>query len=137
VRTRIGANEALRLTDLPLKDHERLFGERVPLEPERHRRVRPSDPWDWGRMAENVEAWGFRVMQATKELVDRPTMAQEWFTREYVPVVDLLREAGLLQPDEPETEGYMRLACERWRLLQTWRWDDDVIDRLRASRERR
>ena len=31
-------------------------------------------------------------------------MAQAWFTDEYVPVVDLLREAGLLGNDEPETE---------------------------------
>jgi hypothetical protein len=69
-------------------------------------------------------------------LLDRATVASTWFTDEYVPVVELLKEAGLLGPDEPETEGYLRLANERWRLLQTWRWDEEVIERLRASRRR-
>jgi hypothetical protein len=98
--------------------------------------VHLSDPTQYGSLAENVEAWGFRAMQGAGEFLDRPTVAERWFTTEYVPVVDLLREAGLLRTDEPETEGYLRLACERWRLLQTWRWDDEVIERLLASRAR-
>jgi hypothetical protein len=73
-------------------------------------------------------------MQSAGELLDRPTVATRWYRTEYVPVVDLLREAQLLGQHEQETEGYMRLACERWRLLQTWRWDDEVIDRLRAAK---
>src|SRR4051795_9234358 len=44
VRTRVGIDDALRLPHLPLKSHERLFRERVPLDRERHARVRPSDP---------------------------------------------------------------------------------------------
>src|SRR5215210_351434 len=67
VRTRIGTGEALRLADLPMKSHERLFGERVPLGRDQRARVRPSDPWEYGRLAEGVEAWGFRLMQERRE----------------------------------------------------------------------
>jgi hypothetical protein len=136
VLTAAGAGRDLHLHDLPLKSSERLFAERVPLPPEGRRRVRLDDPDDYGSLAENVEAWGFRAMQDSGMLLDRATVASTWFTDEYVPVVDLLKEAGLLGPDEPETEGYLRLANERWRLLQTWRWDEEVIERLRASRRR-
>src|ERR687893_2616319 len=48
VRTRIATDDTLRLADLPVKDHERLFGERAPLEPQQHRRGRPPDPWGRG-----------------------------------------------------------------------------------------
>jgi hypothetical protein len=136
VLTKAGADRDLRLHDLPLKGSERLFAERVPLPPEGRERVRLRDTGGYSSLAEDVEAWGFRAMQDSGILLDRPAVAEAWFREEYVPVVDLLREAGLIGPGEPETEGYMRLACERWRLLQTWRWDDEVVERLRASRGR-
>ncbi|MCI3949756.1 MAG: chromosome partitioning protein ParB [Acidimicrobiales bacterium] len=137
VLTEAGAGRDLRLRDLPVKSSERLFAERVPLPAVARARVRLSDPTGYGTLAENIEAWGYRAMQSAGDLLDRATVAERWYTTEYVPVVDLLREAELLGPSEPETEGYMRLACERWGLLQTWRWDDEVIERLRASRGRR
>jgi hypothetical protein len=137
VLTEAGAGRDLRLHDLPLKSGERLFAERVPLPPEGRGRIRLTDPDDYGTLAENVEAWGFRAMQDRGELLDRPAVAASWYREEYVPVVDLLREAGLLATGEPETEAYMRLAGERWRLLRTWRWDDEVVERLRASGSRR
>jgi hypothetical protein len=137
VLTEAGADRDLRLSDLPVKSGERLFAERVPLPPEGRSRVRLSDPARYGTLAENIEAWGFRAMQSAGELLDRPTVAEHWYRAEYVPVVDLLREAGLLGRSEPETEGYLRLAGERWALLQTWRWDDEVIERLRAAKGRR
>ncbi len=134
VVTRVGLDRDVRISDLPLKSSERLFRERVPLPAEGDQRIRLSDPWRYGELAENVEAWGFRAMQARRELLDRAAVAEAWYRDEYVPVVALLRESGLLEPDEPETEGYMRLANERWRLLQTWSWDDSVIERLRSAR---
>ena len=137
VLTAAGAGRDLRLHDLPLKSGERLFADRVPLPPAGRRRIRLSDPDDYGTLAENVEAWGFRAMQDSGIFLERTAVASQWFDDEYVPVVDLLREAGLLGADEPEAEGYLRLARDRWRLLQTWRWDDEVIERLRASSGRR
>ena len=137
VVTRVGMSQDVRISDLPLKSSERLFRERVPLPPEGEQRLRLGDPWRYGELAENVEAWGFRAMQARRELLDRATVAEAWYRDEYLPVVAVLGESGLLDPDEPETEGYMRLANERWRLLQTWSWDDSVIERLRSVRGKR
>src|SRR5215216_1004278 len=107
VRTRVGTGEALRLADLPLKSHERLFSERVPLDPEQHARVRPSDPWDYGRLAEAVEAWGFRVMQERREYMGREEVARLWFEDEFLPVVDMLRSAGFIRSAERESDAYM------------------------------
>jgi hypothetical protein len=132
--TRVGTGRDLRISDLPLKSSERLFHERVPLREEARDRINLSDPSAYGELGENVEAWGFRAMQSRRELLDRPSIARAWFEEEYEPVVELLRDAGLLSPGEPETEGYMRLASQRWRLLQTWSWDDSVIEKLRRAR---
>jgi hypothetical protein len=38
----------------------------------------------------------------------------------------MLREADLIG-DQAETEAYMRISAERYRLLRTHRWDEDVI----------
>lgn len=138
VLTELGTGADLTVADLPLKSHERLFFERVPLPPAARRRIRLSDPWDYGRLAEAVEAWGFRVMQSRHEFMDRQHTASAWFIEEYEPTVQLLREAGLLDEDISETVGYMRLSAQRYRLLHTHRWDDGVIDQLRrALRTRR
>src|SRR5829696_9070561 len=39
VLTQVGADRAIRLRDLPLKSHQRLFYERVPLPPEQRERI--------------------------------------------------------------------------------------------------
>ena len=41
----------------------------------------------------------------------------------------MLREADLIG-NRTETEAYMRVSAERYRLLRTHRWDDEVIERL-------
>jgi hypothetical protein len=132
VLTRLGADRALRLTDLPSKDYERLFFERVPLPSPARSRIKLTDPYDYTRLAEGVEAWGFRLVQDRAEVVGRQEVARGWFEREYVPVVAMLREAGMLG-DGTETEGYMRVANERYRLLRTHEWSDDVLARLRDA----
>jgi hypothetical protein len=119
--------------DLPLKSHERLFLERVPLTPEQTRRVALTDPWGYAELAEGVEAWGFRLLQERGALKDRRAVAAAWFEEEYAPVVELLREADLLG-EGTETDSYMRVAGDRYRLLRTHSWSDEVIARLRASR---
>jgi hypothetical protein len=60
-------------------------------------------------------------------------VAKAWFEEEYEPVVALLRDADLLG-EGTEAEAYMRVARDRYRLLRTHSWSDDVIARLRASR---
>jgi hypothetical protein len=129
VQTRVGASRTIRLSDLPLKSHERLFWERVPLPAADRDDIRLSDPWDYARLAEGVEAWGFRAMQARHEFLDRASVAGLWLEEEYRPVVSLMREAGLLGSGT-ETDAYMRVADERYRLLRTHEWNRDVVNRV-------
>jgi hypothetical protein len=136
VTTRVPVDGELRLSDLLLKDHERLFGERVPLPAGARERLRVSDPWDYSVLAEGVEAWGFRVMQDRGAFMDREQVAAEWYEREYVPVVAMLRDCGLIGPGT-ETDSYLRLSAERYRLMRTHQWTDEVIARLRQQPPKR
>jgi hypothetical protein len=133
VLTAVGAGRDLRLEDLPTKGHERVFAERVPLPPRMRGRIELRAAEDFGRLAENVEAWGFRYMQLRGRMMDRRETAECWFTEEYEPAVDLLRQTGLLTGGT-ETEAYLRLSTERYRLLRSHTWDDGTIERLRGLR---
>jgi hypothetical protein len=134
VVTELGAGAEIRASDLPLKSHERLFYERVPLRPEQRERISLSDEWRYAGLAEGVEAWGFRVMQGRAEFMSRPEVADAWFRDEYLPVVEMLREADLLGSGT-ETEAYMRIVALRYLVLRTHDWDEAVLDRLRADIE--
>jgi hypothetical protein len=132
VQTRLGADAHVRLADLPLKSHERVFLERVPLTKEEFEEVRLSDPWRYASLAEGVEAWGFRVMQGCAEPMGREEVADTWLEDEFRPVVQMLREADLIG-DGTDAEAYIRVADERYRLMRTHEWNDDVIERLRRE----
>src|SRR3954471_20141888 len=132
VLTRVGAGQELRLPDLPVKSNERLFHERVPLPPPARARIRLTDSDDYARLAEGVEAWGFRRMQESGELLDRVKVARRWYVDEYEPVVAMLRDAGMLGGGT-EAEAYMHVATERYRLLRTHEWSEEVLSRLRAA----
>jgi hypothetical protein len=136
VETRVKLGEDTLVSDLPLKDHERLFRERVPLPADARARISLRDPWDFGTLAEAVEAWGFRAMQNRGTYMDRAQVAHHWFTEEYEPVVELLRAGDLIAEGETETEGYMRVAADRYRVLRTHEWSDDVLDQLRREERR-
>lgn len=129
VVTRVGAGRTITLADLPLKSHERVFFERVPLPDDARSEIALSDPWDYGRLAEGVEAWGFRTVQNRGEPISRREMAFLWLETEYRPVVAMLREADLIS-SQTETEAYMRISAERYRLMRTHRWDENVLQRV-------
>jgi hypothetical protein len=137
VRTRLRLGADLRVSELPLKDHERLFRERVPLDRERRAQIKLSDPWDFGTLAEAVEAWGFRAMQERGNYMDRAEVARHWFDEEYIHVVDMLKAGGLIDSGETETDAYLRVATDRYLLLRTHEWSDEVLDRLRRAEQRR
>jgi len=137
VETRIPLSEDTLVSDLPLKDHERLFRERVPLPRDARVRIRLNDPWDFGVLAEAVEAWGFRAMQHRGTYMDRAEVARHWFAEEYEPVVELLRQGDLILDGETETEAYMRVAADRYRALRTHDWSDEVLEQLRYDERRR
>jgi hypothetical protein len=132
VETKVRPGTEMRPSDLPLKGHERLFEERVPLSPEARRRVHPSDPWDYGRLAEGVEAWGFRAIQARGAFMSREEIAEAWFKEDYLPIVAMLREAGLLE-GRNETDLYMRVVSERYRLMRTHEWSEEILTELRSK----
>jgi hypothetical protein len=135
VLTKIGADREIRLRDLPLKSHQRLFFERVPLDDAQRARIDLKDEWRYAALAESVEAWGFRLIQNTREPLGRPEIAARWFRDEYEPVVELLHEADLVGR-ATETEAYMRVAHLRYLVLRTHEWTDEIIERVRAEIER-
>jgi hypothetical protein len=130
ILTEVGANREIRLRDLPLKSHERLFFERVPLPEEARRRIQLKDEWRYAALAEAVEAWGFRLIQNRGELMSRVEVAMSWFKEEYEPVIELLREADLIGRGT-DTEAYMRISALRYLVLRTHEWDDAVVETLR------
>jgi hypothetical protein len=133
ILTRVGLDRTIRLSDLQLKRHERAFHDRVPLPPEARPQIRLSDPWEYGALAEGAEAWGFRVTQHDGGFLDRTTLARRWFQEDYLPALELLREAELLEGYATETDAYLRLTGERYRLLQSQEWNQEAIERVRES----
>jgi hypothetical protein len=136
VLTRLDPGRAMKLSDLPVKSHERVFFERVPLPAAARPEIELSEPDDYDELAEAVEAWGFRAMQSQGEPLDRQQTAELWLETEYRPVVAMLREAGLVH-DCTDTEAYMSVAAERYRLLRTHDWNEDVLRQVLDGRRRR
>jgi hypothetical protein len=133
VITRIGAERSLLVGELPLKSHERLFYERAPLPTRARDRVSLTDPWRYALLAEMVEAWGFRAMQDRAEFIDRRTAARLWFDEDYVPIADMVRDAGMVAADETETDAYMRIVGQRYQLMRTHEWSEEILARLREE----
>jgi len=75
--TEVGADASVRLHDLALKSHERLFFERVPLPAEARSRIELSVGSWYAGLAEGVEAWGFRAMQSCGEFMNREEVAAD------------------------------------------------------------
>jgi hypothetical protein len=132
VVTRVDAKQAVTRGELPLKSHERVFFERVPLPDDARSEVVLSDPWEYGRLAEGVEAWGFRAVQDRGEPINRRELAFQWLETEYRPVVAMLREADLIG-NETDAEAYMRISAERYRLLRTHHWDEESLQQVVAG----
>jgi len=134
VVTQVAADSSITFADLPLKSHERVFHERVPLPPDARAQIALSDPIEFGSLAEGVEAWGFRVSQHDERFMDRAATALRWFHEEYVPVVAILRDAELIGRRETATDAYLRLSGERYRIMRTHEWSDEAIERVRRGR---
>jgi hypothetical protein len=133
ILTQVGADRTLRVSDLPHKSHERLFHERVPLPEAARAEVRLTDPWGYAVLAEGVEAWGFRTNQDRREVLDRATVARLWFEREFQPVVLMIVEADLLG-DGTRADAYLRVSGERYRLMHTHEWSEEILARVRSGR---
>ena len=132
VTTTIDATGVSRRGDLIIKDLRRVFLDRVPLPGPALCTILVTDAWSYAELSETVEAWGFRLMQQEARYLDRGTVARRWYAEEYRPVVRMLEQADLIG-DRTEAEAYLHLACQRYRLMRTHRWDEDVVGRLRAD----
>jgi hypothetical protein len=121
-----------RRGDLLVKDYQRLFRSRVPLPEQAYVKITVTDPWSYAELGEAVEAWGYRCMQDEHRFMDRGEVARRWFAEEYRPVVRMLRAADMTGSGT-EAEAYMRVAAERYRLIRTHEWNDEIIERLRRK----
>ena len=118
--------------DLLCRSYERIFRARVPLPAADLAKITVTDPWSYAELGEAVEAWGFRYMQDKGRFLDRAEVARHWYAEEFVPVVRMMRAADLIG-SRTEAEAYMRVAAERYRLIMTHDWNDEIIERLRRK----
>lgn len=132
IRTAVPAKGIRRRGDLLFKSYEQLFRSRVKLPPEAYAKIRVSDPWSYAELSEAVEAWGFRLMQHEHKFCDRAEVSRRWFAEEYTPVVRILRSADLIGSNT-DAEAYLIIATERYRLIRTHEWSDEVIEELQRQ----
>jgi hypothetical protein len=132
VRTRLAASGIRFRSDLVVKDYERLFSERVPLPGPTRAKLAVNDPWNWAVLAETVEAWGFRLLQQERRFMERAEVAERWYQVEYRPVVRMLRAAQMIGAST-EVEAYLRVAGQRYRLIRSHEWSEDIVERVRAG----
>jgi hypothetical protein len=132
VLTAVPAKGIQHRSDLLFKSYEQLFRSRVKLSPEAYSKIKVSDPWSYAELSEAVEAWGFRLMQHEHKFYDRTEVSRRWFTEEYTPVVRILRTADLIGSNT-DAEAYLIIATERYRLIRTHEWTDEVIEELQRQ----
>ena len=129
ISTAVGASRDLRVSELPLKQHERVFFERVPLPMHLRHRVQLTDEWRYAQLATLVEARGYRESHARGRLLSRQELAEYWFHDQYEPVVEAMKEAGIGGPGT-DADRYLRFVMLRFLLLYATEWNDDVMERL-------
>ena len=125
--------------DLDGKNWGLRFLKRVPLTGERRAEINCTDPTDYHRLAEMVEAWACRLMHHEGAYFDQPTMAQRWFDEEYTPVLKLIDDAEVRGSHETGADAYIRVAKERYRLIREHDWNRDVLKAIaeQAAKARR
>ena len=125
--------------DLDAKNWGLRFLKRVPLKGEARTAINCTDPTDYHRLAEMIEAWAARLMHHEGAYFDQATMAQRWYDEEYTPVVEMIDEAGVRGRDETGADAYIRVAGERYRLIREHDWNRDVMRTIaeQSARTRR
>jgi hypothetical protein len=132
ILTTVPAQGIRRRGDLLLKSYELMFRSRVPLPAQAYAKIKVTDPWSYAELGEAVEAWGFRLMQHEHKFCDRAEVARRWFADEFTPVVRMLHAAGLVGACT-DAEAYLGIARERYRLMRTHEWNDEVIEELQRQ----
>lgn len=132
ILTAVPARGIHRRSDLLFKNYERLFRSRVKLPAAAYAKITVTDPWSYAELSETVEAWGFRLMQHEHKFHDRAEVARRWFAEEFTPVVRMLRAADLIGSNT-DAEAYLTIARERYRLIRTHQWNDEVLGELQRK----
>ncbi|MFI5062997.1 MAG: chromosome partitioning protein ParB [Streptosporangiales bacterium] len=132
ILTAVPARGISRRGDLLFKDYERLFRSRVRLPDSAYAKITVADPWSYAELSETVEAWGFRLMQHEHKFYDRAEVSRRWFADEFTPVVRMLHTADLVGSCT-DAEAYLTIARERYRLMRTHEWNDEVIEELQRQ----
>jgi ParB-like nuclease family protein len=122
--------------DLDGKNWGLRFLKRVPLTGERRAEINCTDPANYHKLAEMVEAWACRLMHEEGAYFDKRTMATRWFDEEYTPVLAMIDEAGVRGRDETGADAYLRVAGERYRLIREHAWNHDVMQVIAEQKGR-
>lgn len=120
--------------DLVRKELRRVMLSRAPLPRDDRRNVKVSDPENYPRIAEMIEAWAARVMFAEGSFMDRRTAAERWYREEFRPAVDLIDEAGLRTSDETAADAYLRVAGDRYRAYLEHVWSKEMLVALKGKK---
>jgi hypothetical protein len=71
-------------------------------------------------------------MQHEHKFLDRAEVARRWFAEEFTPVVRILHAADLVG-SYTDAEAYMGIARERYRLMRTHEWTEEVVEELQRQ----
>lgn len=137
VRTALSPEGVSGRADVDRKHWRRIFLERVPLTGQARAELDVTDPGDYHRLAEMVEAWGARLMHKERQYLDKKTVAARWHAEEYLPVLAMIDEVGLRRPAEKGADAYLRIACERYELTREHTWDTDMLESMRERGRKR
>jgi len=116
LRSRVPVDSALTARGLLYKlEHRRLL-ERLPIDrvlPEL--KVELSDIADYRRLAEHVEAHGFRLSQLWRRYVPAEETLRDWHEHSYAPVAAMIREERVLDafPERTELDLYLWIVRHR------------------------
>lgn len=131
VHTLIEPTDVRTRADLTAKELRRVLLQRVPLPRPARTAVRLTDPREYPRLAEMVEAWAARQVFAEGTAMTREGAARRWYEEEFAPVTGLIEEGALLRRGETAADAYVRVARERYSVFLDHVWSPEVIDTLR------
>ena len=119
LKSRVPVDSALNARSLLYKlEHRRLL-ERLPMDrvlPEL--KVEFSDVADYRRLAEYIEAHGFRLSQLWRRYVPVEEVLRDWYEHSYVPIAAMIREERVLDafPGRTELDLYLWIIRHREQL---------------------
>ena len=119
LRSRVPVDSALTARDILHKLEHRHLLERLPLD-----RVYPevkiqfSDVSDYRRLANFIEAHGFRISQLWRRYVSAEEVLRDWYEYSYRPIMEMIREERILEafPGRTELDLYLWIVKHREQL---------------------